>query len=250
MPIFIGTSVKNQASISVGTQQMGKVYCGDKLVWQKAPKGLGYGALYSWYAASNANFCPSGWHLPSSTDVENLASYLEPSWNQSSNSVGGKLKEVGITYWTSPNTGATNQVGFTARGSGYRDHYGIFLYDKEKNYFFNAESHPAGARVSLMSYNNATLQTTKTNVAYFITDKNAGTSIRLIKDSGTATEVTDIDGNVYPCVTIGSQCWLAANWKCEHFNDGTVIPIVTDNTAWAALTTPGMCYYGNDIGNA
>ncbi len=34
--------------------------------------------------------------------------------------------------------------------------------------------------------------------------------------SGNITSVTDYDGNVYPVVQIGSQCWLAENVKCAH----------------------------------
>lgn len=35
--------------------------------------------------------------------------------------------------------------------------------------------------------------------------------------------VTDQDGNVYPVVQIGSQCWMAVNLRTKHYSDGTVI---------------------------
>jgi len=61
--------------------------------------------------------------------------------------------------------------------------------------------------------------------------------------------MTDYDGNVYPCVTIGTQCWMAANLIVKHYNDGTDIPEVTVAATWIALTTGGWCYYSNDSGN-
>jgi hypothetical protein len=39
---------------------------------------------------------------------------------------GGKLKETGTSHWESPNTGATNESGFTALPSGYRNFAGAF----------------------------------------------------------------------------------------------------------------------------
>ena len=40
---------------------------------------------------------------------------------------GGKLKEVGTAHWKSPNTGATNEVGFTALPAGSRQGSSGFL---------------------------------------------------------------------------------------------------------------------------
>jgi uncharacterized protein (TIGR02145 family) len=60
------------------------------------------------------------------------------------------------------------------------------------------------------------------------------------------TTVTDKDGNVYHTVTIGTQTWMVENLKTTQYNDGTAIPLVTDNTAWGNLTTSGYCWYNND----
>jgi len=60
------------------------------------------------------------------------------------------------------------------------------------------------------------------------------------------TTVTDYDGNIYNVVQIGSQLWMNENLKTTKYNDGTSIPLVTDNTAWSNLTTPGYCLYNND----
>ena len=58
--------------------------------------------------------------------------------------------------------------------------------------------------------------------------------------------VTDIDGNLYHTVTIGNQVWMVENLKVTKYNDGTIIPYVTDNTTWAGLITDAYCWYNND----
>ena len=61
--------------------------------------------------------------------------------------------------------------------------------------------------------------------------------------------ISDLDGNVYPTVTIGTQTWMAENLKTTKYNDGTAIPNITDNTSWSALTSGAYCWYNNDIAN-
>ncbi len=61
--------------------------------------------------------------------------------------------------------------------------------------------------------------------------------------------LTDKDGNVYISVTIGTQEWMVENLKTTKYNDGSSIPLVTGNAEWEALTTPGYCWYDNDITN-
>ena len=65
-------------------------------------------------------------------------------------------------------------------------------------------------------------------------------------DQNQIATVTDIDGNVYNTITIGNQVWMASNLKTTKFKDGSTIPLITDNTAWINLITPGYCWYNND----
>ena len=51
----------------------------------------------------------------------------------------------------------------------------------------------------------------------------------------------DIDGNLYTTVIIGSQEWVSENLNVSKYNDGTIIPEVTDPTAWDNLTTGAWC---------
>jgi uncharacterized protein (TIGR02145 family) len=62
---------------------------------------------------------------------------------------------------------------------------------------------------------------------------------------GTST-ISDIDGNTYPTVSIGNQCWMSENLKTSRYRNGVSIPIVTDATAWGSLTTGGRSWYNND----
>lgn len=58
--------------------------------------------------------------------------------------------------------------------------------------------------------------------------------------------LTDIDGNVYPVVTIGEKCWMASNLRTTRYRDGTPIPTVIDGMAWSQLTSHAWSYYWND----
>lgn len=60
------------------------------------------------------------------------------------------------------------------------------------------------------------------------------------------TSVTDIEGNVYPVVQVGTQFWMAENLKTKKYNDNSSVPNITDGATWIALTTPGYCWYNND----
>jgi uncharacterized protein (TIGR02145 family) len=62
-----------------------------------------------------------------------------------------------------------------------------------------------------------------------------------------ANTVTDIDGNVYQTVTIGSQVWMAENLRVTHFRNGDPIPNVIDDATWSGLTSGAYCEYDDNI---
>jgi uncharacterized protein (TIGR02145 family) len=62
--------------------------------------------------------------------------------------------------------------------------------------------------------------------------------------------ISDIEGNAYKTISIGTQTWMAENLKTTKYNDGTAIPNITDGTAWAALTTGAYSDYDNTPANS
>ena len=127
-----------------------------------------YGALYNWYAAGDGrNLAPTGWHVATDAEWTTLVTYLGGS-----TVAGGKLKEMGLTHWTNPNTGATNSVGFTSVPSGFRDNTGPFSALGDRAYYWTSDS---SAWFYFMT-NNAS------SCSRFAFTKEFGYSVRLVKD--------------------------------------------------------------------
>lgn len=215
-----------------------------------------YGLLYNWYAASDARKITSSddWVVPTQDQNQILADYLGASGDYSTNTVGGKLKETGLTHWNSPNTGATNETVFNGRGSGWRLDNGAFSGIKDKLQSWS----------STLWFGTVAYFTTLSNLDDIFVCKEfsaievvQGLGIRLLYiGAGTPTSYTGNDGKVYPVVLIGTQYWIAANLSETKYRNGDWItgydggvytPI--SNAAWAALTTEAMCAYDDDINN-
>lgn len=61
--------------------------------------------------------------------------------------------------------------------------------------------------------------------------------------------VTDVDGNTYPTVLIGTQEWMAQNLRTTRYSNGDVIPEETDDAAWTGLTAGAWSHFGNQSTN-
>jgi len=94
-----------------------------------------YGLLYNGYAVNDMRgLAPEGWHVPSSEEWKQLEMYLGMTQDQadyygSRGKIAGKLKEMGTNHWRYPNTGASNQSGFTALPAGEFYAYGPNFWD-------------------------------------------------------------------------------------------------------------------------
>jgi uncharacterized protein (TIGR02145 family) len=137
----------------------------------KATYGDTYGALYNWHAVNTGNLCPTGWHVPSDAEWTTLTTYLGGE-----SSAGDKLKETGTTHWTSPNTGATNETGFTALPGGYRYYDGTFNSIGSFGFWWSASEGTTNYAWSrYMYYNNSTVDKSNANEKY-------GYSVRCLRD--------------------------------------------------------------------
>jgi uncharacterized protein (TIGR02145 family) len=62
--------------------------------------------------------------------------------------------------------------------------------------------------------------------------------------------VTDIEGNIYKTVEVGTQIWTVENLKTTTYNDGTLIDpgigAPAGYTDWFALEKGAYCWYDND----
>ncbi len=140
-----------------------------------------YGLLYNWYAVTDSSdICPTGWHIPSDAEWTTLTDYLGGV-----NVAGGKMKEMGTTHWTSPNTGATNTSGFTGLPGGIRSSNGYFYQINSHGYWWSSTEN--GSTMAWRRYLYA--YDAKVDVAY--NEKTYGFSIRCIRDTASSTE-TDI----------------------------------------------------------
>ncbi len=201
----------------------------------QATNGPTYGALYNWYAVDkssngNKNVCPTGWHLPSDGDWTTLTTYLGDE-----GVAGGKLKEVGTTHWSNPNTGATNETGFSAVPGGDRVGSGAFPGMGVVGLWWSGTGlNTTDAYGRAMNYNN-------TNVDRFNYSKFFGFSVRCLVDqvislAPTVMSFNPTSGSVGTSVTItGTNFSTTAANNIVKFN-GTVAIITGTPTATSIVT--------------
>ena len=61
--------------------------------------------------------------------------------------------------------------------------------------------------------------------------------------------VTDVDGNTYGTIMLGTQEWTMSNLNVATYRNGDPIPQVQDFATWQDLTTGAWCYYENNSAN-
>jgi uncharacterized protein (TIGR02145 family) len=195
-----------------------------------------YGGLYQWneimqYSTTpgTQGICPIGWHIPTNAELNTLTSFLGGQ-----GVAGGKMKSTGIIgngtgLWRYPNTGATNEIGFTAVPSGE--------LNSIDSAFHNIGYKGCWWSSSLYSDNYAWYWETYYDlgvVSNYFGPKNQGFSTRCLWDGslpftcGSPITINHITGAVAPVnktVTYGivtnipgepSKCWITNNLGASH----------------------------------
>ncbi len=233
-----------------------------------------YGRLYNWAAtmrggsSSSANpsgvqgICPTGWHVPSEAEWNQLIDYVSSQNEYLCNNYGtayGKALADTIGWWNvnnecvvGNNMSTNNATGFSARAAGTKTigqtgGYAYIWGATERANVANASSFQlyANSFEPQMTYNK------KTN----------GLSVRCVRDeeSSSANQqessnnnplgvcpatVTDYDGNVYNTLRLGDQCWMKENLRTTHYSNGTEIALGNDTSS----TTAYRYYPHNEAG--
>jgi uncharacterized protein (TIGR02145 family) len=234
---------------------------------------ISYGRLYNWWAAAHANIAPVGYSVPTDAQWTTLTDYI------TAEIAASRLPDVGVgnilksqrqdpagnanviiqtttdPYWSANATHyGRDSVKFTALPGGRRNTDGSFYNVSYYGYWWSSSQFDASNAWSRYLYYRYAY------VRRYYLDKSSGFSVRFMRAASTfeqshfadgefVGQVFDVDNNVYDLVKIGTQVWSVQNLATTRYNDGTAIALVTDNAAWAALTTPAYCNYNNDAAN-
>ena len=182
-----------------------------------------YGCLYNFNALKSEKLCPAGWRVPTYDEVFTTLS------NTLGTGAGGKMKTTGTTYWISPNTGANNNSGFSARGGGNclgSSVYGI----KEYGTFWTSTLYPNGSGSYAYDYDleyNGDGIYRRGNSNYDYSMYTAyGLSVRCIHDDGNSAAL--------PSVTISALA-------LQTHTSANCYAVVTDNGG-ATIIARGVCW--------
>jgi uncharacterized protein (TIGR02145 family) len=135
-----------------------------------------YGKLYNWYAVSptmngNKNVCPSGWHVPTDSELTILTDYLGGV-----NIAGGKMKEAGTTSWDSSNS-ASNTSLFSALPGGTRNpDNGSYLAIGNHSYLWSSSEQSQYAAWARLLYSSGY------NINISVVNFRWGLSVRCLRD--------------------------------------------------------------------
>jgi uncharacterized protein (TIGR02145 family) len=129
----------------------------------------------------------------------------------------------------------------------------------EYGFCYSTSQNPTVSNLKLVSGNNKTSTGTYSgnatnlsqNTTYYLRAyavNSSGTAYgneRSFSTPSNSFTITDVDGNVYHTVTIGTQTWLIENLRTTRYRNGESIINIADKSAWEAMTSSAWCDYEN-----
>ena len=235
-----------------------------------------YGLLYNWYAASDSRIGNSGFGVPTDAEWTAMTNYVNATYNvapndfgvgnhlkscrQVSSPLGGDCATLVHPRWNSNATEyGRDTLKFGLLPGGLRStafgSIGIYIYLWSKTEYSTSNGYMRYAISSYLAFDR------------WNSSKLSGFGIRLSRPA-TPSELLIPEGQILPsyykgnnnflydCVRINDRIWLAQNLAETKWSDGTDIPFAGSNgvnfsnAEWAALTTPGVCAYDNNLNYA
>jgi uncharacterized protein (TIGR02145 family) len=142
-----------------------------------------------------------------------------------------KVTTRGVCWNTSENPTIANSKTSDGTGAG--------------SYTSNITQLTPGIKYYVKAYATTSVGTGYGSQFSFTTSPAPGTLI-IFNPNLTYGSVSDIGGNIYKTIQIGTQTWMAENLKTTKYRNGDPILNITDNQTWFGNTTSGAyCAYNN-----
>jgi len=145
---------------------------------------------------------------------------------------GSHITNRGIVWSKSQHPTLNSNLGKTNDGQGTGDFKSIIINLSGKTTYY------------VRAYATNSAGTTYGGQESFTTQNSVGSGILFNPDLSYGS-ISDIDGNSYKTIQIGSQVWMAENLKTTKYKDGSSIQNLTANTAWSNSTSGAYCWMNN-----
>ena len=188
----------------------------------------------------------------STVTASNIGSTTALSGGEITQDGGGMITARGIVWGTINNPNLVYNKGFTNDGTGtgvYVSH--LTGLSKNTTYYIREFNSliawlTPGATYHVRAFARNSMGISYGNQVSFSTPPGSGSGEIVFNPALTYGSVTDIDGNTYKTIQIGTQTWMAENLRTTKLKNGDPIPEVPDKIQWKDRTSGAYCNYNNE----